>query len=87
MVNILCNNQWKRNRKAYKITTNGVEGMFSHIRRMINGTFHWISLKHLDFYMNEFTFRWNSRKSTDRERFLHFFNNVNSYIFKIKSFG
>jgi transposase-like protein len=70
----------KRNRQAYKITTNGVEGMFSHIRRMINGTFHWISLKHLDFYMNEFTFRWNSRKSTDRERFLHFFNNVNSRL-------
>jgi transposase-like protein len=70
----------KDNRKAYKITTNKVEGMFSHIRKMIDGTFHWISLKHLDFYMNEFTFRWNSRKSTDRERFLYFFNNVHSRL-------
>jgi hypothetical protein len=50
--------------------------MFSHIRKTIESTYHWVSLKHLSRYMNEFTYRWNSRKESDRERFLNIFSNV-----------
>ena len=42
--------------------------MFSLIKRDTMGTFHSISKKHLRNYLNEFEFRWNTRKMDDGER-------------------
>lgn len=50
------------------ITTNTIEGVFSLIRRGVMGTFHSISRKHLPNYLNEFEFRWNTRKLDDGQR-------------------
>lgn len=50
------------------IHSNCVEGVFSLIKRGVMGTFHSISKKHLPNYLNEFEFRWNTRKSDDGER-------------------
>lgn len=50
------------------IHTNSVESYFSLLKRGIMGTFHSISKQHLYSYCNEFSFRWNMSKSTDRER-------------------
>ncbi|MDD5656778.1 MAG: IS1595 family transposase [Elusimicrobia bacterium] len=52
------------------IHTNTVESYFSLLKRGITGTFHHISNQHLDGYCNEFSFRWNMKKSTDQERAL-----------------
>lgn len=49
--------------------TNGIEGCFSLFDRMVIGTYHNLSTKHLQKYANEFSFRYNSRKSTDLFRF------------------
>lgn len=49
--------------------TNGIEGCFSLFDRMVIGTYHNLSTKHLQKYANEFAFRYNSRKSTDLLRF------------------
>ncbi len=52
-----------------QIHTNSIEGAFSHFKRMVVGTYHSLSPKHLQAYCNEFTFRFNSRKMKDADRF------------------
>lgn len=55
-------------RRGTDVHTNTVEGVFSLIRRGIMGTFHSVSRKHLPNYLNEFQFRWNTRKLNDGQR-------------------
>ena len=50
------------------IHSNTIEGVFSLIRRGVMGTFHSVSRKHLPNYLNEFQFRWNTRKMNDGQR-------------------
>lgn len=50
--------------------TNTVEGYFSHFKRTVYGTYHQVSVKHLDAYCNESAFRYNCRFLNDSERFL-----------------
>lgn len=45
------------------VHTNTVEGVFSLFKRSIVGSFHQISKKHLDRYLDEFEFRYNNRKN------------------------
>ena len=45
------------------IHTNSVEGAFSLFKRTIVGSFHQVSGKHLDRYLDEFEFRFNNRKN------------------------
>jgi transposase-like protein len=44
------------------IHTNTVEGAFGLLKRGIVGSYHRLSYKHLQRYLNEFEFRWNNRK-------------------------
>lgn len=44
------------------IYTNTIEGAFSLVKRSIYGIFHWVSRKHLQRYLNEFSFRYNNRE-------------------------
>ncbi len=39
--------------------TNGIESVWANLKRGLEGTFHQVSVKHLDRYVNEFTFRLN----------------------------
>ncbi|MCY3727959.1 MAG: IS1595 family transposase [Nitrospira sp.] len=39
--------------------TNGIESVWAILKRGLNGTFHHVSVKHLDRYVNEFAFRLN----------------------------
>ncbi len=50
------------------IYTNTVEGVFSLLKRGINGAFHHVSKGHLHRYCTEFEFRYNRRKMSDGER-------------------
>jgi transposase-like protein len=50
------------------IHSNCIEGVFSLLKRGVMGTFHSVSKKHLPNYLNEFEFRWNTRKKDDGER-------------------
>jgi transposase-like protein len=47
------------------VHTNTVESAFSLFKRGIVGAFHKVSLKHLQRYLNEFSFRFNNRKAPD----------------------
>lgn len=49
--------------------TNSVEGFFSVFKRTIYGTYHSVSPKHLHRYCAETTYRFNSRKIKDADRF------------------
>jgi DNA gyrase/topoisomerase IV subunit B len=42
--------------------TNTIEGFWSLVKRGIGGTHHAVSAKHLQGYLNEYTWRYNHRK-------------------------
>ena len=48
--------------------TNHCESFFSLLKRGVHGAWHNVSREHLPKYVNEFAFRWNTRKLTDGER-------------------
>ena len=52
-----------------KATTNSIEGFWSHLKKGINSTYHWISKKHTQKYVDEFVLRFNTRKCSEQERF------------------
>lgn len=43
------------------ISTNTIEGFWSQMKRSIDGTYHCVSPKYLQFYVDEFVFRYNHR--------------------------
>lgn len=51
------------------VHTNGVENFWSVMKRTIYGTYHQISYKHLQRYCDECSYRFNSRKMNDGQRF------------------
>jgi len=46
---------------AGDIHTNNVEGFWSQLKRSINGTYHHVSAKHMQGYIDEYSFRYNHR--------------------------
>ncbi len=56
--------------------TNTVEGFFSCLKRSIIGIYHQVSPKHLQRYCIETSYRYNTRKITDKERFNQTLQNV-----------
>jgi transposase-like protein len=53
------------------VHVNGVENYWSHLSRSIIGIYHWVSVEHIDKYCAEMSYRFNSRKKSDCERFDH----------------
>ncbi|MBS1642771.1 MAG: IS1595 family transposase [Bacteroidetes bacterium] len=49
--------------------TNGIENFWSHLKRGIDGIYHWVSKEHLQSYVDEFTLRFNTRKFDTQGRF------------------
>lgn len=49
--------------------TNGIENFWSHLKRGIDGIYHWVSKGHLQSYVDEFTLRFNTRKFNTQARF------------------
>lgn len=46
------------------VHTNTIEGFWSQFKRSVHGTFHAVSPKYLQTYLDEFSFRYNHRKSS-----------------------
>lgn len=59
-----------------EIHTNTVEGYFSTLKRGIIGIYHYISKEHLQAYLDEFSLRYNTRKSSTSARFNMILANV-----------
>lgn len=49
-------------------STNTAESYFALLKRGVHGAFHHVSKNHLHRYCDEFSFRWNHRKTDDGER-------------------
>lgn len=50
------------------VHTNSIESVWALLKRQIIGIHHWVSPKHLDAYVSEMAFRFNSRDETSGER-------------------
>ena len=59
-------------------TTNRIEGMFSHLKRMINGVHIWVSKFHIQSYCDMFCFRMNTRTLDEYERINVLLSNINN---------
>lgn len=58
-------------------TTNGIENFWSHLKNMIRGVYIKISRKHIQKYLNELTFRWNTMKMSCGERLFAIISRLN----------
>jgi len=56
--------------------TNTIEGAWSILKRMIIGIYHFTSRKHLQKYIDEFVFRYNTRLTSESHRFNLLLSNV-----------
>jgi hypothetical protein len=50
------------------VSTNQAENYFSQLKRSLDGTYHHVSVEHLDRYLAEFDIRHSTHKTTDTER-------------------
>jgi hypothetical protein len=64
---VVNHNQGEYTHNAF--STNNIEGFWSGLKRGIIGIYHSVTPKHLQAYCEEFGYRYNSRKMTDKERF------------------
>jgi hypothetical protein len=56
-------NHWAKEYVRGKVHTNTIEGFWGQLKRSIDGTYHVVSKKYLQSYVNEFAFRYNHRTS------------------------
>jgi transposase-like protein len=75
----------KHNEKEFvkgDIYTNTIEGFWSLLKRGIMGIYHFTSKKHLQFYVDEFVFRYNTRNfETETMKFNRLLYNIeNKYL-------
>ncbi|MDO6810030.1 IS1595 family transposase [Zobellia galactanivorans] len=62
----------KHSKRQYvkgRVHTNTIESFWAILKRGIYGIYHFTSRKHLQLYVDEFVFRYNSRESSESERF------------------
>src|SRR5712691_6941293 len=59
---------------------NGMEGVWSLLKRQIYGIHHWVSAKHLAKYVDEAVWRYNRRDVRDRKRVAEFLTRVDGRL-------
>lgn len=63
-----------------RVNTNSIESFWALLKRGIYGIYHFTSKKHLQFYVDEFVFRYNSRNSSESNRFNLLLSNIENRI-------
>lgn len=59
---------------------NTMEGFWSLLKRGVIGIYHSMSSKHLQKYLDEFVFRYNTRKFTESDRFNFMLSNMATHL-------
>ena len=57
-------NHLKKEYARGDIHTNGIENVWSLLKRSVTGTYHKLSVKHLDAYLDELEWRFNNRDNS-----------------------
>lgn len=63
-----------------RVNTNSIESFWALLKRGIYGIYHFTSKKHLQLYVDEFVFRYNTRQRTEGERFDLLLQNIENRI-------
>lgn len=63
-----------------RVHTNTIESFWAILKRGIFGIYHFTSKKHLQLYVDEFVFRYNSRQSSEAMRFNLLLQNTENRI-------
>ena len=58
------------------VTTNTIEGFWGHFKRVVFGTYHFVSTKYLQRYIDESVYRWNTREYSEGTRFATMLSNA-----------
>lgn len=66
------------------VHTNTIEGFWSHLKRGVDGVYHHVSRKHLNKYVKEYEYRYNTRTMTDFQRFTDWFNSAENNLTYLK---
>lgn len=56
--------------------TNSIECFWSHMKRGVDGIYHWVSDKHLQGYIDEYSLRYNTRNNCTSDRFNLILGNI-----------
>ncbi len=59
-----------------EVFTNSIEGFWSLVKRGLIGIYHFTSKKHLQIYLDEFVFRFNTRYYSETDRFDRLLTNM-----------
>lgn len=65
---------------AEGLSTNGVENMWSVLKKMFYGTYNWVSVRHVQKYIDEFVFRFNNRKETISIKFAQMLSKISGAL-------
>lgn len=57
-----------------------LEGYWSLLKRGVVGIYHSMSAKHLQLYLDEFSFRYNTRKLSECDRFNFMLGNISAQL-------
>lgn len=58
------------------VSTNGIENVWSHFKRMIIGTYYNVSKTHMQRYIDEYVFRFNTRYYSNFQRINLYLRNI-----------
>lgn len=59
--------------------TNGIEGFWSQLKRSVYGCYHSVSDKHLQNYIDESVFRYNTREISEQQRFFVMLSHITKH--------
>jgi hypothetical protein len=62
------------------VSTTTIDGFWNLMKRSIRGTYTHVSQSHLNKYVDEHTYRYNTRMMKDSERFNQWFSNCNKTL-------
>lgn len=58
------------------VSTNKIEGTWAHLKRQVRGVYHLMPRKYAQCYIDEFVWRWNTRKLSSSDRTALFFSST-----------